>query len=101
METRCINLNIHYSLPDEIWKRIHQLYTEMPHWRGYIEGIPQWYGTGEKLIEASSEPSGLQIYAALSSEEWAVWISLFKRQASIIVGYEVGEPEDGFDFVYY
>ncbi|MBQ7918673.1 MAG: hypothetical protein IJ324_01855 [Lachnospiraceae bacterium] len=44
------------------------------------------------------EPSGLQFYARLSPEEWDVWIGLFKHRATELLGYEIGEPEDGFDF---
>ena len=36
----------------------------------------------------------------MPTEEWNVWIELFKAKASEVVGYEVGEPEDGYDFKY-
>lgn len=96
-----INLNIHYSAPQEIWDKLVQLYREMPNWNGFVDGCPQWYGTDGKLIEASVEPSGLQFYAELPDDEWNAWIELFKRKATSMLGYEIGEPEDGFEFLYY
>lgn len=98
METHNHNLNIHYSAPDEIWDKLDELYKQMPYWNGYIDGCPQWYGTDNRVIEASAEPSGLQLYAKLSDEEWNRWFELFKQKATAALGYPVGEPEDGFEF---
>jgi hypothetical protein len=72
----------------------------MPFWSGFIDGSPQWYGqkNDERIITASVEPSGLQFYAELSQEEWEAWFELFKNRASEVLRFEVGEPEDGFDF---
>lgn len=101
MKTYNINLNIHYSAPQEVWDRLESLYKEMPYWRGFIDGCAQWYGIDEQVIEASVEPSGLRFYAKLPSEKWEEWINIFKEKASNLLGYEIGEPEDGFDFKYY
>ncbi|MEG0275894.1 MAG: hypothetical protein RR630_02595 [Coprobacillus sp.] len=95
-----INLNIHYTLPQDIWDRLELLYQDMPEWSGYIDECPQWYGIDGKIIEASIEPSGLQFYAKLPENEWETWITIFKNKASQIVGYEVGEPEEGYEFHY-
>ncbi|MBZ9692294.1 hypothetical protein [Clostridium sp. M14] len=97
------NLNIHYSLSQDIWDKVDQLYSEMPFWSGFIDGNPQWYGqkNDERIIIASVEPSGLQFYAELFQEEWDAWFELFKNRASEVLGFEVGEPEDGFDFHIY
>lgn len=65
MATFCINLNIHYSAPQEIWDKIEKIYAEMP------------------------------------SEEWNEWLQLFKDKATVVLGYPIGEPEDGFDFKYW
>lgn len=101
MKTHCHNLNIHYTAPKEIWDQLSQLYAEMPGWNP-LGGFPQWYGTGDgKRIEASVEPGGLQFYAELPQAEWDAWFSTFKRKASNVMGYEVGEPEDGFEFRFY
>lgn len=101
MEIYNVNLNIHYSVPREIWDKIVCLYGEMPQWKGFEDGCPKWYGEEGKIIEASVEASGLQFYAKLPKEEWENWITQFKNNASKILGYEVGEPEDGFEFHYY
>lgn len=102
MEIYNANLNIHYTAPQGIWNNLEQLYKEMPYWNGYdIDGIPNWYGMDEKLITASVEPSGLQFFAKLPKKEWSAWFSNFKIKASKIMGYEVGEPEDGYEFVIY
>lgn len=93
------NLNIHYTAPKEIWEKLHQLYMELPYWNGYVDGTPTWYGANGKCISASVEPSGLQFYAQLPQEEWDVWFAEFKSRATQIMGYEVGEPEDGYEFV--
>ena len=87
----------------------------MPGWIGIVENksygiidnIPTWYGTYgtdkdvNKTIEVSVEPSGLQFYGRMSEKEWESWISLFKKRATEVLGYEIGEPEDGYDFVYF
>lgn len=101
MATFNINLNIHYSAPEKVWDKLIQLYQEMPCWNRFVNGCPQWYGIGGKLIEASVEPSGLQFYAELPEQEWDEWISLFKTKATSLLGYEIGEPEEGYDFKYY
>lgn len=98
METHNINLNIHYLAPDEIWNQLEILYREMPYWNGFVDGCPRWYGADGKLVEASVEPSGLQFYAKLPADEWETWITLFKDRAAALLGYPVGEPEDGFVF---
>jgi hypothetical protein len=95
------NLNIHYSAPEEVWDGLGKLYEEMPHWNGFMDGCPQWYGKDGKLVEVSVEPSGLQFYAELPQEEWDAWFELFKRKSSDMLGYTVGEPEDGFEFPLY
>ena len=101
MEHHNRNINIHYSAPQEVWETLQQLYEEMPYWNGFVDGCPQWYGFENKLIEASVEPSGLQFYAKLPQEEWEAWFVLFQQRATALLGYPVGEPEDGFDFLLY
>lgn len=101
MEIFNINLNIHYSAPKKVWNKLMQLYQEMPNWNGFEDGCHQWYGIDGKLIQVSIEPSGLQFYAELPEEEWQEWISLFKVKATLLLGYAIGEPEEGYDFKYY
>jgi hypothetical protein len=100
MEIHNHNLNIHYSSPDYIWDKLAELYSEMPGWSGFIDGIPHWYAqdNGKRIITASVEPSGLQFYTEMQQEEWDKWLELFKMNGSATLGFEIGEPEDGFEF---
>lgn len=98
IESFCINLNIHYSISDESWNAINKIYQNMPHWVGYVDNIPTWYGKEDKVIEVSVEPSGLQVAADLSEDEWVEWLSLFKKRLTEQLKYDIGEPEDGYEF---
>ncbi len=40
----------------------------------------------------------MQFYAEMQQEEWDEWFKLFKTKASATLGFEVGEPGDGFEF---
>lgn len=93
------NLNIWYYLPDEVWNKVAKLYEFVPGWIGYIDGIPYWFGQKEDdvYIQASVEPSGLSFFARMSQSDWDSWIARFKSEATKVLGFEVGEPEDGFD----
>ena len=97
----CVNLNIHYSAPQEIWDKLESVYSEMPHWKGFSDSCPQWYGEDGKLIEGSVESSGLQLNARLPQDEWNEWLQLFKSKATEALGYPIGEPEDGYEFQYW
>lgn len=33
-DTHEVNLNIHYTAPDEIWEKINSVYESMPYWAG-------------------------------------------------------------------
>ncbi|KGR85543.1 hypothetical protein [Lysinibacillus odysseyi] len=92
------NLNIWYYLPDEVWGKVTKIYESMPGWIGYKNGIPHWFGQEDEdvFIMASVEPSGLSFYAQMSNSDWSSWIESFKVEATKVVGFEVGEPEDGF-----
>ena len=92
------NLNIWYYLPDEEWNKISNLYESMPGWIGYKNGVPYWFGQEDDdiFITASVEPSGLSFYAQLNKSDWNSWIEIFKSEATKVLGFDVGEPEDGF-----
>ena len=100
-----INLNIPYDLPQERWEQLSLIYPQLPYWKGFLGGVPHWYScddnTDGKLIWASVESSGLQIYAQLPQAEWEDWLAQFKEKASSLLGYEIGEPEDGYKFPSY
>lgn len=97
----CINLNIHYSAPQEVWNKVEKIYTEMQGWKGFENGCPKWYGDDSKRIYASVEPSGLQFYGKLPQEEWTEWLRLFIEKATAALGYPIGQPEDGYEFKIY
>ena len=44
---------------------------------------------------------GLQRYAEIPQEKWKEWLQLFKDRATAVLEYPVGEPEDGYDFMYW
>ncbi|WP_308722194.1 hypothetical protein [Paenibacillus polysaccharolyticus] len=92
------NLNIWHYLPDEVWAKVSKIYESMAGWIGYRSGIPYWFGTEEDdvFIAASVEPSGLSFYAQMNSDDWMSWIETFKLEASKVLGFDVGEPEDGY-----
>lgn len=41
--THEINLNIHYTAPDEICEKINYVYKSMLYWEG-AEPVPHWMG---------------------------------------------------------
>ena len=94
-----INLNIHYSAPKEIWEKIDRIYESMPYWAGSKNG-PQWIGTDIDLW-ASVEPSGIQIAGIMPDDIWEEWYCLLKERLTEALGYEIGEPEEGYDFKYF
>lgn len=97
MERFCINLNIHYTAPKWVWNTLHELYTQMPYWNSETKKFDK----DSRIIEISVEPGGLQIYAEMPEQEWKAWISEFKQRATKLLGYEIGEPEDGCQFKFW
>lgn len=63
--------------------------------------LPRWESEEGYYIEVSMEPSGLQFFAKMPEDKWRIWIAAFKEKATAALGYEIGEPEDGFEFRYY
>ncbi|WP_342563164.1 hypothetical protein NST84_27100 [Paenibacillus sp. FSL R7-0345] len=92
------NLNIWDHLSDEVWEKVSDLYQSMPGWAGYKDGIPYWFGQEDDdvYIVASVEPSGLSFYAQMNQSDWDIWMETFKSEATKVLGFDVGEPEDGF-----
>ena len=93
-----VNLNIHYSAPDSVWDVIGKVYSSMPYWAGNDNG-PSWNGDGVDLW-ASAEPSGIQIAGTMPDDAWDEWYASLKDKLTKALGYEIGEPEDGFEFKY-
>ena len=98
MEQQECNLNIRSDLPKEVWEKVPLVYEKMQGWIGYDEdGIPYWFSFNEdqKSISASVEPSGLQFSANMNNNDWLEWKTEFKRIATQILGFKVGEIENG------
>lgn len=94
-----INLNIHYSIPKKAWEKISRVYETMPYWDGCENGS-HWSGEDIDLW-ASVEPSGIQIAGTMPDDIWEEWYCLLKKRLTEALGYEIGEPEEGFDFKYF
>lgn len=94
-----INLNIHYSAPEEVWKKINHVYRDMPYW-SEKEDCPRWIGDDIDL-RAAVEPSGIQIAGTMPDEIWNEWYDTLKSKLSEALGYSIGEPEEGFSFKYW
>ncbi|WP_245864231.1 hypothetical protein [Paenibacillus donghaensis] len=60
--------------------------------------IPHWFEQEDDdvFIQASVEPSGLSFYTQMNKSDWDSWIERFKSEATKVLGFDVGEPEDGF-----
>lgn len=95
-------LNIWYYLPKEIWAKVPQIYSKMPGWLDYapegeLKGFPCWfsYNTNAKHVYSDVEPSGFKLIGRMEDKEWKSWIEEFKQQATIILGFKVGDIEEG------
>ncbi|MFD2564151.1 hypothetical protein [Aquimarina rubra] len=103
MEEHHCTINIRYDLPKDIWDKVAQVYAQMPGWLGFgkeglgQKGIPYWFSFNEdeKYIFASIEPGGLQFEANMDEDEWLAWKTYFKKIATEILGFKVGEIEEG------
>ncbi|MCM1505946.1 MAG: hypothetical protein NC177_02270 [Ruminococcus flavefaciens] len=92
-----INLNIHYSVPDELWEKIYNTFRNMPYWN---ENENCW--TGDDIdLWYSVEPSGIQIAGTMPENIWNKWYSNLKKELTKALGYEIGEPEECFKFKYW
>lgn len=99
-----MSLNIRYNAPPEIWNKIPFIYSQLNGWLGFgkggdfgEEGMPYWfsYNKDDKHINASMEPSGLQITGLMDDTEWQLWVKEIKRIATKELGYKVGDIELG------
>lgn len=94
-----VNLNIHYSAPEEVWKKIDSVYRTMPYW-SEKEDCPRWIGDDIDLW-ASVETSGIQIAGTMPEEIWDEWYGVLKCRLTEALGYDIGEPEEGYKFKYW
>ena len=103
MEFHQCNLNVRYDLPNTVWDKIPLVYEKMDGWIGFGKdgkgenGIPYWfnYNDNEKSISASVEPGGLLFVANMELQEWTAWKTEIKKIATEILGFKVGEIEEG------
>lgn len=91
-----INLNISYTAPNSTWEALGRVYQTMPYW-AEGEAYPRWLGNGIDL-SASVEPSGIQICGTMPEDIWEEWYALLKERLTDALGYEIGEPEEGYAF---
>ena len=54
-----------------------------------------------KSLTASVEPGGIQISGEMPEEVWNYWYKTLRDNLTQALGYEIGEPEDGFRFKYW
>lgn len=95
---RCVNLNVHYSVPEYVWDKIDAVFKSMDFYDP-TSNVPSWKGD-DFYVEYSLEPSGMQFSSNMSENLWQKWYGELKKRLSDSLGYEIGEPEDGFDFFY-
>lgn len=94
-----INLNIHYSLPEDVFEKIDEVYASMPYWDG-SKNETHWMGDNIDLW-ASIEPSGIQISGTMPNDIWIEWYVSLKKKLTDALGYKIGEPENGYEFKYF
>lgn len=96
-----INLNIHYTIPKDLWEKVVEVFHSMPYWSGdECNAGVMW--TGENIeLYYSVEPSGIQISGEMPPEIWRKWYPELKRKLTEVLGYEIGEPEEGYSFRYW
>ncbi|MBQ7784342.1 MAG: hypothetical protein IJ368_10265 [Oscillospiraceae bacterium] len=91
MNNHDITLNIHYTLPRELEEQLFSAFSEM--------------NGSEKGITISCEPGGFQLYDnsddPMSDIEWNEWLNEFCRRAEEILGYKIGNAEDGYEMKIY
>lgn len=93
-----IRLNIHYSAPEEVWEKINDVYRSMPYW--CADKYPHWIGDDIDIC-ASVEPGGIQISGVMPEKLWDSWYDTLKKRLTDVLGYEIGEPEEGYKFKYW
>lgn len=91
-----VSLNIDCCAPDEIWTKIDEVYRSMEYYsKG--ENCLIWQGNDIELY-SSAEPGGIQISGEMPDEIWDIWYPGLKAKLTEALGYEIGEPQDGFEF---
>lgn len=104
-DTHSINLNIHYSIPENLWNKVIDVFKSMPYWiesNARNEECLFWYDAKDCVeLYCSVEPSGVQISGLMMYEIWGKWYPELIVKLSDALGYEIGEPEEGYGFKYW
>ena len=103
MQDQECTLNIRHDASQEVWDKVAVLYSTLEGWMGFGDGtqgekgIPYWFSfdEDEKHVLASVEPSGLQFSGWMDTDEWNHWKQEVKQKATDLLGYKVGEIEEG------
>ncbi len=96
-----ICLNVHCSAPKEVWNIIEEVYRSMDYLHGYENGgCSSWRRKNIDLC-ASVEPGGIQISGEMPDEIWVKWYDDLKSKLSIKLGYDIGDPQEGYKFKYW
>lgn len=98
-----INLNIHYSAPEDVWLKIYDVYKTMPYWCGddkHTGQTGEWSGKDIDLY-VSVEPGGIQITGFMPEHIWNEWYAELKIKLTKALCYPIGKPEEGYEFKYW
>ena len=94
-------LNIYWGAPREIQERIGSVYSSMPYWDINSE-YPRWRCESKGIdLYGSAEPGGFQIAGDMPGDIWEEWYGTLKLRLTEALGYEIGEPQDGYEFKYW
>ncbi|MBO4523159.1 MAG: hypothetical protein J5723_00580 [Ruminococcus sp.] len=99
MSDHVVCLNIHYSAPDEIWEKVNKVFQSMDYYNRGNDCLT-WHEADIELY-TSTEPGGIQISGEMPDEIWDKWYPELKSKLTEALGYEIGEPENGFAFKYW
>lgn len=64
------------------------------------DGGIKWIGKDIDLW-ASVEPGGIQIAGTMPQDIWDDWYNSLTQKLTALLGYEIGDPGDGYDFKYW
>ena len=81
------------------------VFKSMPYWfeeKERTEDCLFWYDEKDYVeLYCSVEPSGVQISGLMMYEICNHWYPDLKKKLTQTLGYEIGELEDGYDFVFF
>jgi hypothetical protein len=75
------------------WKALERIYMSLPESVRY-HAVPRWFGDEEQdaaSLNASVEPTGLQVCGVLRAADWRTWDEHFRSQAAGLPGWELDD----------